>query len=87
MKNTYDIYRRGIYLLKINNRNIRTMCEIYSKLVKKTLEQGQECRSGVFFVNFEQISHIVLVFLCIVDFEQVNVGWGTLKFAIIFLVA
>ena len=39
----------GIYLLKVNNRNTRTRCEI--------------CRSGVFIVNFEHISHHVLVFL------------------------
>ena len=30
------------------------------------------CCSGVFIVNFEQISHIALVFF--VDFVQVNVG-------------
>ena len=27
----------GIYLLKVNNRNTRTSCEICSKLTKKTL--------------------------------------------------
>ena len=39
----------GIYLLKINNRNTRT-CEIRR-------------RSGIFIVNFEHISHPVLVLL------------------------
>ena len=39
-----------IYLFKYNNRNTRTRCEIYSKLTIKT-------------VNFEHISHHVLVFL------------------------
>ena len=38
-----------------------------SKLTIETLEQGvkyvQWCRSGVFIVNFEHISHLVLVFL------------------------
>ena len=29
----------GIYLLKVNNRNTRTRCEICSKLTIKTLEQ------------------------------------------------
>ena len=39
----------GIYLLKINNRNTRTTCEIWR-------------RSGIFIiVNFEHISHPVLV--------------------------
>ena len=29
----------GIYLLKVNNRNIRTRCEIYSKLTMKAPER------------------------------------------------
>ena len=29
----------GIYLLKVNNRNTRTRCEICSKLTIKTLER------------------------------------------------
>ena len=47
------LYPAGIYLFKVNNRNTRTRCEICSKLI---------C-SGVFIVNFEHISHLVLVFL------------------------
>ena len=38
----------GIYLLKVNDRNTRTRCEIFSKLTIKT---------------YEQISHLDLVFL------------------------
>ena len=53
----------GIYLLKVNNRNARTRCEICSKLTKKTSERHQWRRSGVFIVNFEYISHLVLGFL------------------------
>ena len=37
-------------------------------------------RSDVLIVNFEKISHIVLVFLLIADFEQVNVGWEEEKY-------
>ena len=48
---------------KVNNRNTRTMFEICSKLTIKTLERRQWRRSGVFIINFEQISHIVLLFL------------------------
>ena len=51
----------GIYLPKDNNGNTRTMCEIYSKLTIKTPERDHWRRSGVFIVNFEQISYIVLV--------------------------
>ena len=31
-------------------------------------------RSSVFIVNFERISHLVLVFL-LLTFEEVNAGW------------
>ena len=44
----------GMHLLKVNNKNSRTRCEICSKLTIKT--------PGVFMVNFKHISHIVLVF-------------------------
>ena len=53
----------GICLLKVNNRSTRTRCEICSKLTIKTPERHQWRRSGVFVVNFEHISHLVLVFL------------------------
>ena len=53
----------GFYLFKVNNRNTRTRCEIRSKLTMKTPERRQWRRSGVFIVNFERISHLVLVFL------------------------
>ena len=50
-------------MLKVNNRNTRTRCEIYSKTTIKTPERRQWCRSGVFVVNLEHISHLVLLFL------------------------
>ena len=58
----------GIYLLKVNNRNTRTRCEICSKLTIKTPERRQWRRSGwrrsgVFIVNFEHISHLILFLL------------------------
>ena len=53
----------GIYLFKVNNRNTRTRREICSKLTINTPERRQWRRSGVFIVNFEHISHLVLVFL------------------------
>ena len=53
----------GIYLLKINNRNTRTRSEICSKFTKKTPERRPQRRYGVFIVNFENISQLVLVFL------------------------
>ena len=49
--------------VSVNNRKTRTRCEICSKLTKKTPEKRQWCRSGGFIANFEQISHLVLVFV------------------------
>ena len=42
-------------MFKVNNRNTRTRCEICPKLTIKI--------PGIFIVHFEQISHLVLVFL------------------------
>ena len=53
----------GIYLLKNNNRNTRTRCEICSKFTIKTPGRRQWRRSAVFIANFEHISHLALVFL------------------------
>ena len=57
------LYPDGICLLKVNNRNTITKCEICSKLAIITPERLQWRRSGVFIVNFKHISHLVLVFL------------------------
>ena len=53
-----NIFSAGIYMVKFNNRNIRIRCEICSKLTIKI----PELVSGI-FINFEHISHLVLVFL------------------------
>ena len=50
-------------LLKVNNRNTRTIFEICSKLIIKTPERHHWRCSGVVIVNFKQISHIVPVFI------------------------
>ena len=57
------VYLVGIYLLKVNNRNTRTRCEICTKLTIKTPERRQSLRSGIFIVNFIHISHLDLLFL------------------------
>ena len=51
------------YMFKVNNRSARTRCEICSKLTIKTLERRHWRRFGVFIVDFEHISHLVLVSL------------------------
>ena len=53
----------GIYMLKVNNRNTKTRREICSKLTRKIPERRHWRRSVIFIVNFEHISHLVLVFL------------------------
>ena len=60
-------------MFKGNNRNTRIKCEIYSKLTIKTPERRQWRSSGVFIVNFEHISHLVLVFL-LLTLSSVNPG-------------
>ena len=47
----FCFYPAGNYMFKVNNRNTRTRCEICSEL------------TYFFIVNFEHISHLVLVFL------------------------
>ena len=59
----------GIWLPKVNNRNPRAKCVIFSRLTIKTPER----RHCVFIVNFEHISHRSSVF--IISFEHVIVGW------------
>ena len=55
----------GIYLLKVNQRNTKTRCEICSKLTIKTPERHWH-RSGVFIVNFGHIPQLVQVFLLLI---------------------
>ena len=60
-------------MFKGNNRNTRLKCEIYSKLTIQTPERRQWRSSGVFIVNFEHISQLVLVFL-LLTLSSVNAG-------------
>ena len=59
----HDTFPPDNSIFKLNNRNTGTKCDICSKLTIKTPDRCQWCRSGVFIVNFEHISHLVLVFL------------------------
>ena len=64
------LYPTGIYLFIVNNGNTRTVCQVCLKLAIKTpaVNYFRETlylrmrRSGAFIVNFEQDSHIALVF-------------------------
>ena len=59
---THIIKVAGNYMFKVNNRNTRTRCEICSTLTIKIPERRRS-RSGIFVINFEHISHLVLVYL------------------------
>ena len=64
----------GIYLFKVNNRNTRTIYEIYSKLTIKTPKWSQWRHSGAFIVNFEHILHIALLFLLLTLKSKCQLG-------------
>ena len=51
----------GNYMFKVNNRNTRTRCEIYSKLTIKIPER--------------RLWRLLMAFVSIVYFEQINAGW------------
>ena len=55
-------YPAGIYLLKVNNRNTRTKCDMFKVNNKDTQMTPMAC-SGAFIVNFEHISDLALMFL------------------------
>ena len=55
--------------------NTRARCEIYSKLKIKTPERRQWRRSGVFIINFEHISRLILVFLLLTSVEHIIDDW------------
>ena len=55
----------GNYFFKVNDKNTRKRCEIYSQLTVKALKRRQRRRSNVFIVNFEYISHLFLQHLLV----------------------
>ena len=67
-KNLYECSSNFPYpsgnMFKVNNRNTSKRCEICSKLIIKSPERRHWRLSGVFIINFENISHLVLVLYC-----------------------
>ena len=63
----------GMYLLKVNNRNRRRRSKISSKFTKKH-------QNDVFIINFEHISHLVLVFLLLTLSRQMPAGVSAAEF-------
>ena len=65
----------GIYMFKVNNWNTRTRCEISSQLTVMTPEGSIWRRSGVFIVNVEHITYLVLGFLLSTLSRKMPPGW------------
>ena len=65
-------------MFNVSNRNTRTRGKICSKLTIKTPDGRHWRRSGV-FVNFEHISHFVLLFLLLTLSRQMSTGFVALK--------
>ena len=53
----------GNCIFKVNDDSTGIKCVICLKLIIKTPKQRHWRRSGVFIVNFERISHLVLMIL------------------------
>ena len=68
-----ETFSASIFSIKVINVNTKIMSEICSKFTIKKPEWRHWCHSGVYIVNFEQISHIT------VDFEQVTLSYIMLK--------
>ena len=69
----WNFFSASIFSIKVINVNTKIMSEICSKFTIKKPEWRHWCHSGVYIVNFEQISHIT------VDFEQVTLSYIMLK--------
>ena len=63
-------YPVGIYLLKVNDRNTRTRCEICSKLIIKTPERRHSC---IYCQLWAYLTPCYIV--SIVNFEHAIAGW------------
>ena len=59
------------------NTNTRKGCEICSELTTETLEIDPRYSSGVFIVNFNDISHLFLLFL-LLNWSMYLFAGGTL---------
>ena len=65
-------------MFKVNNRNTRKRCVTCSVLTTKTPERRQQRHSSDLLLTL----NILYTFfsITIVDFEQVNVNWESLKY-------
>ena len=64
----------GNYMFKVDKRNIIARCEISSNLTNLTPNRHQWRHNGVFIVNFEHVSRLVLEFLLLTLSRQMPTG-------------
>ena len=78
LKNLYlnELLPVNKYSLKVNNKDTRKRSEICSKLTIRKPERRHWPCSGFFIVNFEHISHLLLVLLLL---NKVNVRYHLLR--------
>ena len=65
-------------MFKVKIWNTKTMCVVCSKLTTNTAVESQRF-SGIFIVNYKQISHIVLVFSYLTLNKWMTTGLESLK--------
>ena len=79
LKKTRSTSQVNIYLFNLNNKDTKERCKICSKSTIKTPRRRESCRFGVFIVNFEHISHLVLVSLMLTLSNWISTGSGPLQ--------
>ena len=70
----FHYYLRKHLLVKVNNSNTRKMGEICSKLKINAREWRRGNCSDVFIVNFEHVSHFLLVLLLLALIKEILAG-------------
>ena len=65
----------GIFLFKVSSGITKTIREICSELITVTPEWRYWILSGVFFANYEQISHIILLFPLLTINKKMLTEW------------
>ena len=74
----------GIYLLKVNNGNTRTRCEIFSKLMIKTPERHAIGIVLVFLLLTLKAYFIPCSNVSVVSFEHAIAEWNDIEYVSVF---
>ena len=69
-----SVFPANIYLFKVNNKNTRKKLWNMFKVNNKNNRAASWLRSGVFIVNFEHISHLIITFLMLTLNKEILAG-------------